>query len=112
MIRHGELELVTSYVLWFENSQNPYMGRKMSISDFIKENSTLHIGKEKESDIKSRADKIISTGIKVKDAYHIACAIYAECEYFFTTDYRLLKYDTSEIKICNPIEFFNSTEEK
>lgn len=44
-------------------------------------------------------------GVKFVDACHVACAIFAECDYFVSTDYRLLKYKTEEIKLLNPIRF-------
>jgi len=51
------------------------------------------------------ADEIIKTGIKKKDATHLACSIIANCDYFITTDKRVLKYVTDRIKIINPINF-------
>ena len=51
------------------------------------------------------------TGVKHKDACHVACAIIAECDYFISTDDRLLKY-VSDIKVVNPIEFINGWEEE
>ena len=52
------------------------------------------------------ADQIESTGIKYKDACHIACAILGKCDYFITTDDRLYKYQDPRIQIINPIQFF------
>ena len=42
---------------------------------------------------------------KNKDAYHIASAILAECDFFVTVDKRLLKYSSEEIKIISPVDF-------
>lgn len=58
-----------------------------------------------------KAEEIMKTGIKTKDAYHVACAIYTSCDCFLTTDNRLLKYHTSEIQILNPIDFVGRLEE-
>ena len=52
----------------------------------------------------------MQTGIKFKDACHVASAIYAGCEYFISTDIRLLKYNTKEIKMVSPIEFVTEME--
>lgn len=41
---------------------------------------------------------------------HVASAIYAKCSYFISTDKRLLKYQTNEIKMVTPIEFVTETE--
>ncbi len=57
------------------------------------------------------AMEIESTGIKHKDACHIACAIYTESDYLITTDDRLRKFKTNEIKIINPIELIQITGE-
>ena len=53
---------------------------------------------------------IMKTGIKQKDAFHIASAIYAECAYFLTTDDRLLKYENDKILIVTPCEFIRRLE--
>jgi len=47
----------------------------------------------------------MQTGIKIKDATHLACAIFAKCDYFITTDKRVINYKTDKIKVINPIEF-------
>ncbi len=54
----------------------------------------------------------MSYNIAYKDASHLACAIYTNCEYLLTTDIRLQRrYKGNEIKILNPLEFTNLTEE-
>ena len=35
----------------------------------------------------------------------MACAIIAECNYFLTTDDRLLKFKTDKLEIVDPTEF-------
>ena len=47
----------------------------------------------------------MSTGIKFKDACHVASAIFAGCDYFISTDKRLLRYKSEEIKLVSPVEF-------
>ena len=46
-----------------------------------------------------------------KDAYLIASAILAECNYFITVDKRLLKYTSEKIRLINPVEFLKILEE-
>jgi predicted nucleic acid-binding protein len=58
----------------------------------------------------SIANTAKGTGLKTKDALHVACAIVAKCDYFVTTDSRLLKYVDSRIKMVSPIEFVIETE--
>lgn len=102
--------MVTSYVWWYENSQNPYVTKRMAIGEFIQRNSAEYIDIDKRNIIKSKAEEIMQTGVKMKDAYHIACAVHSSCDYFLTTDDRLLKYHTSEIQILNPTEFIRRLE--
>ncbi len=42
------------------------------------------------------------------DAYHVACAILSESDYFLSTDDRLLKYKTDRIKMSDPTDFKRS----
>ncbi len=51
----------------------------------------------------------MKTGIKMKDAYHIACAIEGGCDYLITTDKRMTKYRVDDIKVINPIDFIQET---
>ncbi|MCD7715132.1 MAG: type II toxin-antitoxin system VapC family toxin [Lachnospiraceae bacterium] len=112
MIKNGELELTTSYVLQYENSENPYEIRKRAISEFVRSYSNEHIDYDRAEEVGKMAKDIMKTGVKTKDAHHVACAILASCDYFLTTDKRLLKYATDEIKIMNPIDFIEELEER
>lgn len=110
LIKKKKLGLVTSYILWYENSQNPYETKRIAINRFMQQNSIEYIDVEKADEIKFRAEEIMKTGVKMKDAYHVACAIYSFCDYFLTTDDRLLKYHTNEIQMLNPVDFIRRLE--
>lgn len=110
MIRQKQIELVTSYVLDFENSNNRSIQKKMVIEKFMKEYATLYVSNKNEEDIRNTADSIMRTGVKEKDAYHVACAVIAECDYFITTDDRLLRYQSERIKLVTPGEFIRRME--
>lgn len=110
LIKEGKLDLVTSYVLWYENSQNPYETKKTAIGEFIQRNTTEYIDIDMAGTIRGMAEEIIKMGIKVNDACHVACAILASCDYFLTTDKRLLKYRTDRIELLNPIDFLERLE--
>ncbi len=69
-----------------------------------------YVGAERAELIEPIAEEIMKTGVKEKDAYHVASAIYAGCEYFISTDIRLLKYKSDRIKLVTPIEFVTETE--
>ena len=110
MIRDGQIELASSYVLMYENSRNPYGSRKTAIKDFIKANVTTYIDVDHAEEVKPLADEIISTGTKTADAYHLACAILSESDVFLSTDDRLLKYRTDKIKLLDPTAFIREWE--
>ncbi len=103
-IKTGKLQLIWSYILDFENSKNPFEERKWYIERWkmfavedIEENATiLAIGR-----------KLEKLGLKKIDALHIACAIYAKCNYFITTDKGILKKAKriKEIIVIHPINF-------
>ena len=109
-IRAGKIELATSHILHYENSQCKNEIRKESVSNFMKAYSKIHIDMNCGERVLKLSEKIISTGIKPKDAYHLTSALLAECDYFLTTDDRLLKYKTDEIILMNPVEFIEILE--
>ncbi|MBD5524673.1 MAG: hypothetical protein HDR04_09675 [Lachnospiraceae bacterium] len=110
LVREKKLELIVSYMLRYECSKNPFEMRRNAIFDFIQENAAGYVGDDRKKVIEAKATEIMKTGIKFKDACHVASAIYAGCEYFISTDARLLKYNTQEIKMVTPIEFIMETE--
>lgn len=110
LIKAGELDLIGSYILDYELSRNPYEMRKQSIQRFIQDNMKGYVGAERADTLKQTAEEIMRTGVKEKDAYHVAAAIYAQCRFFVTTDIRLLKYRTDRIRLVSPIEFITETE--
>ena len=93
-----------------ENNKNPYTNKRIAIGAFIENYTTVFVDSDKIAEVKSLAEEIMSTGVKEVDAAHIACAILAECDYFLTTDRRVLKYLNDKIEIMNPIEFLKVLE--
>ena len=98
----GKYTLVSSVILDFENSVNPYLLRKYVISEFLN-NAKEYV--EEDNSVIELAKEINATGVKPKDASHVACAIFSGCDYFLTTDDRLLKYKDNRIKILNIVDF-------
>ena len=82
-----------------------------TIKDFINRNISGYVGDERDTEVSVIAERIMATNVKQQDAYHVASAIYAGCAYFITTDVRLLKFQTDEIKLVNPIEFITEMED-
>lgn len=110
LIEEGKLELIGSYTLDYECSNVPVPMRKRSIKEFLYKNMSGYVGIERDKEISIIAKRIMDTNIKQQDAYHVASAIYAGCSFFITTDIRLLKYKTAEIRLVNPIDFITEME--
>ena len=110
LIVGGELELVGSYILDYECSCNPFEIRRSFIKDFMSKNIKLYVGAERDDIITQMAKIIMGTGVKEKDAYHLAAAMYSDCDYFLTTDRRLLKFKNNRINMINPIDFVEEME--
>ena len=104
-IREGVLELATSYMTAYENDKNPYEMRRNNIQTFQERYATAHVIDTADGKILDMAREIEATGVKHKDACHVACAILSQCDFFLTTDDRLLKYRSDAIKLENPIDF-------
>jgi predicted nucleic acid-binding protein len=109
-IREGTIELVWSYILVYENSQNPHEERREEISKWqnIAKNNVFV-----SEPLLVRMRQFEKQGFKPTDALHISCAIEAKCNYFITVDKGILKKRDviQELKIRNPIEFIEEQEE-
>ena len=110
-IRAGKYELATSEMLNFEVGNCPIAVRRDTIIGYMEENSSVHVGPGSVSHVEETAREIMRTGVKYKDACHVASAILSGCDYFISTDKRLLKYRSDKLKIVNPIEFLSEMEE-
>ena len=104
LISTNEIDLIWSFVLDYENNDNPFEERKQSIGNWKK---LAVLDCDYCNEIVEHAEKLSEFGLKPKDASHIACAIFAKAGYFLTTDKKILnKNETiSEISIINPVEF-------
>ena len=101
-ILDGKYNLAWSYMLDFENAQNPFEQRKETVQNW-REIAFIDINENDK--VISLAEKIASKGLKPKDVLHIACAIVAGCEYFITTDSKILNKSVEGIILIDPIGF-------
>ncbi len=110
LVKKEKLELVWSYILDYENSENPYKERRESIEGW-KELCNLDI--DANDQILASVAVLEKSGIKTKDAIHLSCAIEAKCDYFITTDDKLIKKTSklTKIKVVSPIDFLKVIEE-
>jgi predicted nucleic acid-binding protein len=106
-----KIELVWSYILEYENDNNPINIRRDQISAW-KEISSVSINET--INITDCANRLIKKGIKSKDALHVSCAIEAKCDYFITTDKLLLSrlIDFNDIQVINPTNFISLLEDE
>ena len=108
LIKYKSVTLYYSFMTLVEMEENPIQYSKDYILNFIETNATGFIGKKRLSEIETLAGEIVRTGIKQKDATHLACAMVAKCDYFITTDKRVLKYATDKMQVVNPIKFVST----
>ena len=102
-IRQGLYELVWSYVMDYENSKNPYEDKRESIGAW-KHIASIDVQQESE-EILQYAEALAVRGVKTFDALHVACAVSTKCDYFLTTDKKVLNTPVQELKIVNPVQF-------
>ncbi len=101
----GEYSFVWSYMLSFENAQNPRDLPRKEIARWRKYAKEPII--QESPFLLQEAKRLIGMGVPLKDAIHVASAIIGECDFFITTDKKLLNKlsGTSKIKSVNPIKF-------
>jgi predicted nucleic acid-binding protein len=103
-VRAKKIELGWSYILDYENEQNPFDERKIEIRRWKREAmSTIEESKR----ILSIMNHLRELAIKPLDGLHIACAAESQCDYFITVDKGILR-KKSEIDhpiIINPVDF-------
>jgi len=104
LIVDGQIELVWSYILEFENSKNPFQEKRDTILAFKKYASEII---EPEKAIEDAAKNFQLKGLKAYDSLHLACAISAGCDYILTVDDKMLKKQVDDIEIIDPVIFIN-----
>ncbi len=105
LIKAGRLELIWSFILSYEVAQIKTESQKNLIAGW-KAVAALHIGAN--TNILDDGKKIqLKTGIRDKDALHLASAVAGRCDYFITTDDTLIAKAAklTEIKVVDPIDF-------
>mgnify|MGYP002627206914 CR=1 FL=1 len=106
LIKEGKVELASSYISLYECGRNTDSEASRIVADFININSVAYVTSKNEEKIRDIARGIMKSGIKFYDAYHVAAAILSKADYFISVDKRLLRYETDEIKLINPVDFF------
>ena len=106
MLLNKKHTLVWSYMLEYENMRNPFDIRR----EIIKWKDIAVINVTANDDIIAVAERLVKIGLRSKDAIHVACAAYSNCDYFITTDMGIISKKLDLIKTVNPIDFIRETE--
>ena len=103
LVETEKVELVTSSIIAFENSKNPFPQRRKWVDSCLKlSKHTLVLN----AAIRKRGRELEKQGIKPLDALHLSCAESRKIDYFLTCDDRVVKrYEGKAMAVCNPVEF-------
>jgi len=103
LVESGEATLVTSSVLEFENSRNPFPLRREWMEPCLSL-ATEH--QQVNEAIERRAEELEKHGVSAIDALHVATAEFANIDFFIACDDRLLKKEKQfKVKSVNPVDF-------
>jgi predicted nucleic acid-binding protein len=102
LIRLGDLELVWSFMLDYENNANPFEEKRNQIAEWKELAAVDCILSDA---VSALAVELMTLGLRPKDSVHIACAIRSGAEYFLTTDKKILNKPVSGVEVINPVDF-------
>lgn len=109
MVEAKLIELVSSLVLEYENSRNPFPVNQQSMEQYL-QIATLRVLLDE--NIRVRAKQLEQQGIKAIDALHVACAEASQSNYFITCDKRLInRCQGLTLKAINPTDFILEMED-
>lgn len=109
MVEAQLIELVSSSVLEYENSQNPFPIKQQAMSRSLQ---MATVRQPVDEAIRQRAEQLSQQGIKAVDALHVACAEAAKCDYLITCDRRLInRCRGMALKTLNPVDFILEIED-
>lgn len=103
MVEANTVELVSSTMVEYENSRNPFSWRRRWVDRCI---TLAKLHQPVDAEIKRRAEELEQLGLKAVDALHTACAEAAESDYFLTCDDRIIRrYNSENLRVLNPVNF-------
>ncbi len=102
LIEVGYVKIVSSEVLKFENSRNPYVERRIFVDSVL--SKAIEYQKIIE-DVLNRAKEIEKLSIKSLDALHLACAEKGKVDCFITCDERIIKKYKGQLVVMNPVDY-------
>jgi len=103
LVETKSVDLVSSSVLEYENSRNPYPLKQSAINRYLQ---MAGLRQEVDEAIRQRAEQLEHNGLKAVDALHVACAEAVSSDYFITCDKRLINRCLGlRLKVLNPVDF-------
>lgn len=108
----GEIDLLSSDALAFENERNPHPTRQQFGFEVMNE-ASKHVALSEAIEV--RAQTLNQAGIKPLDALHLASAVEAGADYFCTCDDSFLnkakRQDTAAATVVDPLELAEEIEQ-
>jgi predicted nucleic acid-binding protein len=103
MVEVRAVELISSAVLEYENSRNPYPIKQEVMGRYLQ---LAKSRQEVDEAIRQKAQELEQNGLKAIDALHVACVEAAKSDYFITCDKRLINRCSGlTMKAINPVDF-------
>ncbi|MCD8487521.1 MAG: PIN domain-containing protein [Desertifilum sp.] len=103
MVEARVVELISSSVLEYENSRNPYPIKQEAMNRYLQ---LSELRQEVNEAIRQRAEELEQNGLKAIDALHVSCAEAINSNYFITCDKRLINRCSGlTMKVINPADF-------
>jgi predicted nucleic acid-binding protein len=102
LIKEKRIALVWSSVNDYENNDNPSPEKYERIvvwKDLATEQCAMN------DVILQKAIALTQRHLRAKDALHVASAIFTQCDYFITTDKKILNKNIPEVAVVNPVAF-------
>jgi len=105
----GDIQLVNSSVIEFENARNPFPQRKQFVEQVMK---SAPIFRSYTEDAAGRVKELVDIcKLSLYDARHVAVAEAAQVDFFLTCDYDLVKKYQGTLNVMTPITFANNYEQ-
>ena len=105
----GDIQLVNSSVIEFENARNPFPQRKQFVEQVMK---SAPMFQQYTAAAATRAEELIATcKLSFYDAKHLAAAEAAQVDFFLTCDYDLVKKYQGTMHVMTPVAFANHYEQ-
>jgi predicted nucleic acid-binding protein len=100
LIEKRIISIVSSEVLVYENSRNPFAERQVFVTSVLKKARVIQVLNDS---LAKRALEIETLGVKGLDALHLACAERLQVGYFVTCDDKIIRKYTGKVIAINPV---------